>query len=687
MKITKQKLYQKQLAQRALTMDAVAELVRSEKTKAEVTHFRERLRMAHPNRRYAYTQKLPQLLFAGTFRRGELKTYNGYVLLEINCLSGLTEAETVRRKVAEYPQTLFAMVGASGRSVKFVVPYTRPDGSLPSLRNEAEQFHAHAYRHAFKTYEPRLSYPVELKKPSLEQACRMSHDADVYYNPQALAIHIEQPTTMPEESFYQEHYKKLFPAENEVKSLFDRYRYLSIQYELALRQAIESHGNLGNQLDFKPLLVHLGELCVGAGIEEEECVKWTLAYFGHLLSEVEIRETLCNAYCVTTGFGLHPISKPEQLQAMKTEEFMTRRYDFRFNTMTGGAEYRERNTFCFTYRPVTERVMNSVALNAQKEGLQLWDRDVRRYIHSDRLNDYAPLEDYLSRLPAWDGKERIRVLAARIPCDNPRWEQLFYTWFLSMVAHWQGRDQKHGNSLSPLLVGGQGCGKSTFCFNLLPPELNSYYTDSIDFGRRRDAELYLTRFALVNIDEFDQVSEKHQGFLKHLLQKPVVNLRKPYATQVEAVRRYASFIATSNHADLLSDPSGSRRFICIEVKGMIDNRQPIEYEQLYAQAIAALDRGERYWLTTEEEQYQMQANEVFQQLPLSEDLFFRYFRPAEHPEEGDKMSAGEIYEVLQKQSRIKLPSGQIPRFGRFLRKQRLISFNSNRGNLYLVVRR
>lgn len=28
----------------------------------------------------------------------------------------------------------------------------------------------HAYRHALKTYEPRLSYPIELKRPVLEMA-------------------------------------------------------------------------------------------------------------------------------------------------------------------------------------------------------------------------------------------------------------------------------------------------------------------------------------------------------------------------------------------------------------------------------------------------------------------------------------------------------------------------------------
>ncbi|WP_288205811.1 BT4734/BF3469 family protein [uncultured Parabacteroides sp.] len=687
MKVTKQNTYRKKPAQRALGLDELVMLLKEEKIRETVEHFRERLQRAYPNKSYAYTRKLPQILFAGTFRCGEMKEYNGWVLLEINHLSGKDEASVLRKKVAGYPQTLFAMVGSSGRSVKFVVPYTRPDGSLPRLHSEAELFHAHAYRHALKTYEPRLSYPIELKHPVLEQCCRLSYDPEVYYNPEALVIHLEQPSEMPAESLYQEKFEKRMPAQHLVKSYYDHHRYLSVQYELALGQAIEKYGDLDENFDFKPVLVCLGQLCFGAGIGEEECVKWTLLYFGNIIPEVEIRETIGHTYLKENGFGNQVLCKPEQLQALKTEEFMNRRYDFRFNTMAGGTEYRERNSFCFDYRPMTERVMNSIALNAQKEGLQLWDRDVRRYVNSDRIPDYAPIEDYLARLPEWDGKDRIRPLAARISCNNLRWEQLFYTWFLSMVAHWQGRDRQHGNSVSPLLVGEQGCGKSTFCFNLLPPQLNKYYTDSIDFSRKRDAELYLTRFGLINIDEFDQVTSKHQGFLKHLLQKPVVNLRKPYASQVEAIRRYASFIATSNHTDLLSDPSGSRRFICIEVKGIIDNTQPIAHEQLYSQAIAALNKGERYWFTHEEELVQMQENEEFQQRPLCEDLFYRFYRPAENREEGVKMSAGEIYLSVQEKSRQKLPGGQISHFGRFLKKSGLTSYNTNRGRLYLVVER
>ena len=685
MKVTKQTLYKKEWAYRPLAMDVLVALVRDGSTKQTVESFRLKWRISLPGERDRLAQKMPRILFGGAFRKDGMKEYNGWIPLEADHLESLQEAEKLKRAVSAYPQTLFAMIGAEGRSVKFVVPYMRPDGSLPQERSAVEMFHAHAYRHALKTFEPRLGSPIELHEPAPEMGCLLSYDPDVYYNPEAFAIHLEQPVEMPDESLYQEKYEKLSPSGNAGEALYNNYRYISIQFELAFQRALSRYGNLDTKMDFKPLLTYLSKLCFGAGIEEEDCVKWTGLYLGGMLSEVEIRETVGNVYCVEKGFGGTPVCKPEQLQTLKMEEFMSRRYEFRFNIMTGAPEYRERNTFCFSFRPITERVMNSIALNAQKEGLQLWDRDVHRYVYSDRLSDYAPIEGYLRALPAWDGKDRIRPLAARIPCDNPRWEQLFYMWFLSMVAHWQGRDVQHSNSVSPLLVGGQGCGKSTFCLNLLPPELRTYYTDSIDFSKKRDAELYLTRFGLINIDEFDQVSERHQGFLKHLLQKPVVNIRKPYATQVEAVQRYASFIATSNHTDLLSDPSGSRRFICIEVLGMIDNVQPIDYAQLYAQAIAALDRNERYWMTHEEELVQMAVNEEFQQRPLYEDLFYRYYRPATHADEGEKKSAGELYLALQKKSGMKLPQGRISYFGRFLKKAVELMYNSKRGVLYLVV--
>ena len=255
-----------------------------------------------------------------------------------------------------------------------------------------------------------------------------------------------------------------------------------------------------------------------------------------------------------------------------------------------------------------------------------------------------------------------------------------------MVAHWRGIDKQHGNNTSPLLVGSQGYRKSTFCRILLPPELRFGYTDSIDFKSKQEAERSLDRFFLINIDEFDQINANQQGFLKHLLQKPVANLRKPYGTTIQEMRRYASFIGTSNLKDLLTDPSGSRRFICIEVTGPIQTNVTINYHQLYAQAMHDIMKGERYWLDDTDEAIVKEYNREFERVDPLEELFLCHFRGAEESEEGEWLTAMQIFNDLQQKTRDKLAINRIAAFGRTLRKLDILNKKSNRGTLYHLVR-
>mgnify|MGYP000023637000 FL=1 len=199
--------------------------------------------------------------------------------------------------------------------------------------------------------------------------------------------------------------------------------------------------------------------------------------------------------------------------------------------------------------------------------------------------------------------------------------------------------------------------------------------------------MYLNRFALINIDEFDQISLTQQGFLKHILQKPVVNVRKPYGNSVQELQRYASFIGTSNQKDLLTDPSGSRRFICIEVKDTIDTTRPIDYEQLYAQAMYEIYHGERYWFDEKDEAILTQTNREFEQTPPAIQLFYRYFKVAEAGStEGEYFSPVEILDYLQKKTTISLSSGKAYHFGRLLQKEGIPSRHTNKGTVYLVVK-
>lgn len=236
-----------------------------------------------------------------------------------------------------------------------------------------------------------------------------------------------------------------------------------------------------------------------------------------------------------------------------------------------------------------------------------------------------------------------------------------------MVAHWLQMDREHANSTSPLLVGPQGCRKSSFCQSLLPPELRSYYVDGIDLGSRKDAEMALNRFALINLDEFDSIPASRQPYLKNLLQKAKVTLRKPYGESMEEMRRFASFIATSNTFSLLTDTTGSRRFIGVEVKGMI-RIEPIDYPQLYAQAVSALREGKRYWFTPEEEVLLNRNNRMFEKRPLLEELFLHYFRIPEEEEVCEPLSAPEILMTISKQSKIDLTETKLRLFGQLMQK-------------------
>lgn len=681
---------------RTLDINLQMEAMKYETKAQPVSNLRTSIRYASPDSQLDDAKKLAKVIPAATFRKTvngtQMTAYNGIIQIEVNHLANHMEVNRVKQEAAELSQTFAALMGSGEHSVKIWIRFTRPDGSLPQKREEAEIFQAHAYRKAVSLYQPILSYPIELKNPTLEQYCRQTYDPDLYYNPESTVIYLRQPLEMPSETTYKEAvqaetspFKRLIPG-------YDSYNTLSALFEAAMNNAYQSLSELSPRLharseeDLKPLLIQVAKNCFQAGIPEEETIRWATAHFYTKKKEYLIRQTVQNVYTCEKGFGkTSPLTAQQELE-FRTEEFMQRRYEFRFNTMTTMTEYRERNAFCFYFRPLTNRVRNSIAMNARQEGLNLWDRDVIRYLDSDRIPLYNPIEDFLFGLDIrWDGRDRIRELAKRVPCDNRHWPDLFYRWFLNMVAHWRQTDRRYANCTVPLLVGPQAYRKSTFCRSLLPPELQSYYTDRIDFSNKRDAELSLNRFALLNMDEFDQNGASQQAFLKHIIQKPTINIRRPHGTATQELRRYASFIGTSNHKDLLTDTSGSRRYIVVYLTGPIDC-SPIDYEQLYAQAMHDLSKGERHWFDTEEEKVMTEHNQEFQVMSVAEQLYHEYFRAAEEGEEYEQLMAIEILEQLKRDSKMNVSICSIVEFGRILQKNKVPSVHTKRGNFYKVVR-
>lgn len=366
------------------------------------------------------------------------------------------------------------------------------------------------------------------------------------------------------------------------------------------------------------------------------------------------------------------------------EAFLRDNYDFRYNLLTECAEYREKGNNNLIFRTVNQRVLNSLCIGARKQGMDCWDRDVARYLCSDSIADYHPFRFYMDSLPEWDGEDRVCALAKRVSADT-LWTKGFHRWMLALAAQWMELDGMHGNSVAPVLVSRrQGRQKSTFCKLILPRELQAHYTDSFDLSSSSAAEQKLSTFGLISLDEMDKYSPKKMAVLKNLMQMAGLNIRKAYKKNFASLPRMASFIATSNVKELLTDPTGSRRFLCVEVNEKIDC-SPLAYLQLYAQLKAELLSGSRYWFTSEEEQEIMEHNLSFYKTPVEEDVFRSCFRVPGEGEAGVLLSAAEIFQCLKKHNSAAMAGITAKAFSRVLTAMKVEKVHRSHGNVYRVV--
>ena len=368
--------------------------------------------------------------------------------------------------------------------------------------------------------------------------------------------------------------------------------------------------------------------------------------------------------------------------------FLAECYEFRFNVLTEATEFRSKSDKeNGTFRPATERDLNAICLEAHRHGIDCWDRDVARMVHSADVREYHPFRLYFQRLPAWDGRDRLHDLAARVS-DSPLWVQAFHRWMLGLAAQWAGlSDGLHAHSTAPLLVSDeQGLGKSTFCRALLPPELQAYYTDSVDLARPDKVERQLTEMGLLNLDEFDRIPEKKHPLLKNLMQLSALNLRKAYRRHSQALPRIASFIGTSNSRELLSDPSGSRRFICVLVEHPIDCTG-IDHAQIYAQLKAELENGERYWFNHGEENALRLHNAAFYRICPAEEVLCRHYRAAHPGEKVRLLSLPEIFARLRRLEPGAMAGITLPKLAQALVAAGVQKVHTHYGNRYRVAER
>ncbi|MCE2617195.1 MAG: VapE domain-containing protein [Phocaeicola sp.] len=340
--------------------------------------------------------------------------------------------------------------------------------------------------------------------------------------------------------------------------------------------------------------------------------------------------------------------KTKKQSKVKMEDiinYLSSKYEFRHNELTDVTEYRHKGSEeCFM--PIDDRALNGIRVEAHLDGLVCWRNVIPTIVLSTKVKEYSPVRDYMNALPDWDGVDRVIPYLKRVS-DKEYWLRTGKYWFRALTSQMMGITRKYGNTMIPVLISEeQGLGKSTYCANLLPNSLRTFYLDNIDLVPAKKPENKLAQVVLINLDEINRFSEKRFTDLKNLSQMTQVRLYKNKHLGYVTVPRLASFIATTNTKQVLSDPTGSRRFICVEVDHQIDSSEP-EHKQFFAQLKKEVEQGLKDYMTHEEEKEQQKINKAYYKLGPLENAFFRIFRKAKENEKGAWLNSAEIYDEMQ----------------------------------------
>ena len=530
-----------------------------------------------------------------------MKAFNGLLLLSFRNILKPEDVQLVKKQAAFLPSTLIAVTGADGRSVEILVKISDEKGELPTDEEHADRLYQSAYRHILPIYQSVIHAEIASQKPSIRSNFLLTLDTLPYYNPQAVALKVDEKLMHQETT----------PSIPEAKSTpTDK----------------KEKGMKGSKENIEKMMKYLNE-----------------------------------------------------------------KYDLRYNMVMKYTEYVPKDKEWIGFQAVEPRVQKSLTLEVQLAGINVSIKDVRNFLESNFIKNYNPVEEFLfTCYDNWDGKDHIRALARTVPTNNPHWEDWFYTWFLAMVEQWHNRTgRQYGNSVAPLLISKQGYNKSTFCRRLIPPQLQWGYTDNLILSEKRQVLQAMSQCLLINLDEFNQISAKvQQGFLKNLIQLPNVKYKPPYGSHVQEFPRTASFITTSNMDDILTDPSGNRRFIGIELTGPIDVSVRPNYQQLFAQAEKAIWNGEKTYFDAEQTALIMENNRRYQQIDPVMQCFCESFTPTEDENEGTFMTAAAIFSELKAKYGASLEAKSLLSFGRCLKNiDGLKRKRTMKGTEYLIIRR
>lgn len=461
------------------------------------------------------------------------------------------------------------------------------------------------------------------------------------------------------------------------------------------------------------------------GVPQADAEAWALRTFPDYPRE-RLLPIVKSCYSLTMEFNTVPLprsvrkkekendSSHKKATVEEMEEFINGYMKFRMNMLTHQIET-QLIADAYTDRPeasachwqrLTDHIENSLWCAMQHHGMAVNLNELHTLLGSDFVKEYHPLKEYLDGLPPWDGEtDYIGRLAAMVHVkESPhsplqqdksrerndlsetpvRFADILKRWMVSMIA--AALDETVVKQVILTLIGRQGSYKTSFMQHILPPVLSEYYTTKSNSSRMTKDDLFtMTENLVINLEEIDTMPPSELNQLKAMVTQRYVDERRAYGRNKVHLPHVASFVATGNNLQFLTDDTGNRRWLPFEVED-IDSpwEADIPYEGIYSQTYALYqDVNFRYWFTDKEIQ-QLRGHVQQFEVPRPEyELILTYYRKPVGLERGVYTTSSQIIGRFGNTS-LRL---SLQKVGRAMRELGFRQVKASNANYWVVVER
>ncbi len=677
------------------SLPVILEEIRTGKYRHAIVYLRKSLA---EKKEEAYSKAKKSLLaftpsgkFVGGRKMEFLAEYSNTIILDIDKLSkeDLIKASHLANQ-SEF--TYASFISPSGNGLKILVKISTPKSE-----------HKESFLKVQAHYEELLKLEIDKSGKDITRLCFYSFDEKLYFNPEAKTYVTTSEAEMPLIEVAIVSANSLKPETLNFETIYNhciKFTEKKVQYTNGSRNVFVHQLACNMNRKAVPLETALGYILTDFGYDDKEVTQAVNSAYanihdfgknspplegcpkGGVVPKKQNKPTTDNNQPTTAEVEEDDENKPKPTQIDRLELFLSNRYIFRHNIVSGKLEFQYFGKR--KWNVMNDFIENSMLRECLKARIRTNLSSLRNLLNSDFCPLFNPFEDYFNNLPQYDEKEDfITQLANTITTTKQDlWQQCFKKWLVAMVGC--VLDEKVINHTVIVFSGKQGLGKTTWVEKLVPRPLKEYLFSGTINPNNKDTLVQLSECMLINLDELENLNRSEIGSLKEIITKTQIRLRKAYGHNNETMPRRASFAGSVNTAQFLNDTTGSRRFLCFELEG-IQYQHKVDINLAFSQALFLFKSGFRHWFDQEEIKSITENNEQYQLHSPEEELLLTWFEPCEREKANIYLNASQIAAKLAEKAKINITDGTINKLGKALKKHNFIRLKKNGIAVYALL--